>query len=469
MKSKKGLKRSETVWTCDYCGEEFDTKIKTDIHENKCKLNLKNKKYTLSFGRLFSRTFFAGIMSIIFFIAMMPFLIKADGLSFNAKADIGSINIKRIVVLYGLLTALFSYISFYKKNHRLTSLILIFCWVVGTLFSGFIFLYDKPNEQNLITTSTTTITEDSNKCDEQETLDNIKKCTYIIIRDDGGHGSGVSLKSGYLITNKHVIEGVKKLTTWFNNEEREIKIWNYSPTLDIAILKLPFDTIPCPWFDSSNLQLAETLYAVGWPNDSSGDSTITKGIYSRLNKYQDGLEFVQTDAPINPGNSGGPLVNKCGIVGINTLKDIWSNENLPRPLEGLGNALSSKILIPVIDQLITEGKLDISIPKQKTQPQNGRKYNPSPNIYLSRQNIQNYLNNLHSAIESWSTNNSRYSKSDVDNLLDSLRRQKAFCETLLSRVDDTKPATKDDIFMWDSVVKMSYESSSLAQKLNNNY
>ena len=31
-----------------------------------------------------------------------------------------------------------------------------------------------------------------------------------ILRDDGGHGSGVSIRKGFLVTNKHVIEGAKK-------------------------------------------------------------------------------------------------------------------------------------------------------------------------------------------------------------------------------------------------------------------
>lgn len=45
-------------------------------------------------------------------------------------------------------------------------------------------------------------------------------------------------------------------------------------------------------------------------------------------------------------------------------------------------------------------------------------------------------------------------------------RQIAFCETLLGRLSDGKRPTQDDLFMWDSVVKMSYESKALADRLN---
>jgi len=46
-KEKKNLKKEkyETVWTCDYCGEEFKTKKESDSHELKCIQNPKNKKF----------------------------------------------------------------------------------------------------------------------------------------------------------------------------------------------------------------------------------------------------------------------------------------------------------------------------------------------------------------------------------------------------------------------------------------
>gem|GEM_PF-1279388 len=397
---------------------------------------------------------------------MMPFLIKADNLPFDDKAEIGGVNMWRIVIFYGLFTTIFCLFAFLKKHFRMVAVFLIICWVVGTSFVVLVNNYNQnkknSNQESLILS----VIDERLKCDEKLTIINAKKCTYLISRDDGGHGSGVAVYKNYIVTNKHVVEGAKKLKTWINGNWQDISVWNYSPTLDIAILKLQNEVYSCPWFDSSRLQIAENLYVLGWPNIAEGDSTLTKGIYSRTNSYQDGFEFIQTDAPINPGNSGGPLFNQCGIVGINTVKEFWTNERLPRPLEGLGNALSSKTLIPVIEKLIKEGRDQTKIPvsKEKITEKN---YNPAPKIYLSRTNIQNYLNSLYSVKQSWVSHKGEYPKQDIDALLDSFDRQIAFCETLLSRVDDTKPANNDDIFMWDSVVKMSYESSSIAQKLNN--
>lgn len=44
MKNEKKLKEYETVWTCDYCGEEFKTKKESGKHESICKKNPTNKQ-----------------------------------------------------------------------------------------------------------------------------------------------------------------------------------------------------------------------------------------------------------------------------------------------------------------------------------------------------------------------------------------------------------------------------------------
>lgn len=287
------------------------------------------------------------------------------------------------------------------------------------------------------------------------------------MRDDGGHGSGFSVSKGYLVTNKHVIEGANKLTTWINGE-KELEVWNYSPTMDVAVLKLPFEVPVCDWYESSNLQIAETLYAVGWPQSPTGESTITKGVFSRLNKFDAGLEFIQTDAAINPGSSGGPLLSSCGVVGISTLKESWSNEELPRPLEGLGNALSSRILKPLIADLIEKGT-QTEIPKTNASIKKSNPQIPSQNPTLDMAEIQAYLSNLHSWKAAWQPYSQKLPNEEFYRLMDLFNRQIEFCSTLVNRLQSNNFASRDDLIMWDAVVKMSYEASVLADYLNTHH
>lgn len=433
-------------------------------HEDKYWLStVLNYRFTLS--SLLGRIMLTGILSIVFGLIAVPFMQSAEGRSFEEMARIGGINMWRFVVIYGLLTLSVIVFSFSKKRFRLTAIFLSICWMVGSFFVLIISTQNKQPANTTFSNSTLNggLITDRSQCDENKALDEGKWCTVTVMRDDGGHGTGFSIQKGFLITNKHVIEGANKLTTWLDGE-KELKVWNYSPTLDIAILKLPEDIPVCQWFDSSQLQMAESLYAIGWPVSPTGDSTITKGIFSRLNIFEDGLEFVQTDASINPGNSGGPLVNKCGVIGVNTLKEFWTEEQLPRPLEGLGNALSSKLVSSLAEELIKDGK-EMDVPQSTKKYQASSPYVPDNTPSLDVIVIRRHLERIRTAKESW--NNCPNCPNDqLERLRDSLTRQIMFCETLVQRLESGKPTSKDDLFMWDSVVKMSYESVEMARKLN---
>jgi len=343
------------------------------------------------------------------------------------------------------------------------------------------FLFPKKSSNNVSDVSSVQkkpapiLATDTSECNESSTLNTVKRCTVMVLRDDSGHGTGFSIRNGFVVTNKHVVEGAGELYVVSGGQKQKVALWNYSPTFDIAVLKLSqIGSVPtCTWQDSSTLSLAESLYAIGWPNEPGGDSTITKGIFSRINHYESGLEFIQTDAPLNPGNSGGPLVNRCGVVGVVTAKESWSNEKLPRPLEGLGNALSSHLIAPLVHNLIAEGK-DTAIPKS-TQAASSQSSTQSPSesidtpeakAQLDIDVLKKYLSQLKDARTSWEKGYDYLSREEVDPLIDSLNRQIVFCETLISRIESNASLTQDDLFMWDSVVRMSQESVSLSKKLN---
>lgn len=404
-------------------------------------------------------------LSVIFVLCSLPFQETASGtMSFFEKAAMGQRNFWKITYTYGILTALTTIIILFKKRFRVISLWLIIFWLV---LAGLTYQGEKKGNAGIYSDPEVSIIKDRRLCNEQESLKAAKACTFVVARDDGGHGSAVVFHKNYLITNKHVIEGAKSLKTWIDGGEQTLTVWNYSPTLDVAILKFPGKNgFSCKWFDSSQLQTAESLYAVGWPGELGGESTITKGIFSRLNKFEGGIEFIQTDAAINPGNSGGALVNQCGVVGINTLKEYWSNEQLPRPLEGLGNALSSNMLIPLVEKLINEGKENTLIPQTTTYAKSSAPNIPDSSPTLDLTEINRYLTKLRELKKSWEPMPSRAPKELWDQLMDSFTRQIMFCETLTQRLEGGKRPSQDDLYMWDSIVKMSYESEALTKRLN---
>jgi len=428
-------------------------------------INKERHTFAYKVGNLMTSGLLAIFLSVIFFFIMFPFMQVADGLSFAEKAKIGEINMWRIVIMYALLTTLISYFTFSKKIYKGLAVILIIFWIIG---SGLV-TYINTTDQNISfnTSNSSEYITNRNSCDLDVTLQKTKGCILRILRDDGGHGTGFIIKPGYLITNKHVIEGASKLTVYIE-EEMEVKVWNYSPDLDLAILKLPESSLTnsCNWFDSNQLKIAEELYTFGWPNDPTGDSTVTKGVYSRTNRYNDGTEDIQTDAPINPGNSGGPLVNECGVVGINTARADWTQEQSPRVIEGMGFALSSNFVHSKINKLINSGSLTKGIPNTTIyQVQNNFSSN-QPTYTLDIENIKSYLNDIYRVKSSWEQARGQVDSEKLDRLIDSFNRQIDFCNHLINKLSGGRVASGDDINLWEAVLKMSNESAALTYELN---
>jgi S1-C subfamily serine protease len=140
-----------------------------------------------------------------------------------------------------------------------------------------------------------------------------------------GQGSGVIVDTaGYIVTNNHVIDGVRTAEIQLSDGRRgTASVVGVDPLTDIAVLKTEMsDLTASQWGDSDELQVGDLVWALGSPYGLQ--KSITFGILSA--KERRGItgsrviqEFLQTDAAVNPGNSGGPLVNSEGkIVGINT-------------------------------------------------------------------------------------------------------------------------------------------------------
>lgn len=145
------------------------------------------------------------------------------------------------------------------------------------------------------------------------------------VKNVNGMGTGVVIDPrGYILTNYHVIDGIKNLIVNVGDIATTGTLVSYDHDTDLAIIKVDTDrAMPViPIGTSSDLMPAETVLAVG--NAYGYTDTCSKGIISHLKRQvpvsdtQVYYDLIQTDASINPGNSGGPLINLDGeMIGIN--------------------------------------------------------------------------------------------------------------------------------------------------------
>ena len=171
-------------------------------------------------------------------------------------------------------------------------------------------------------------------------------------------GSGVIIrKEGYILTNRHVVDGAEKLKVLFNDgTEFDGEIRGVDAQSDLAVIKIdPKDKeiVAARLADSDKTRVGEFAIAIGAPFELDYSVTFghvsAKGRSAILPDRRMDQDFLQTDANINPGNSGGPLVNIEGeVIGINTL--------IRGMQTGIGFAIPSNLAREISDKLITDGK-----------------------------------------------------------------------------------------------------------------
>ncbi|MEW4372411.1 S1C family serine protease [Paenibacillus kandeliae] len=187
--------------------------------------------------------------------------------------------------------------------------------------------------------------------------------------DESALGSGVIFRKeggkAYIVTNNHVISGADEVDAVMTDGTMlKANVVGADFISDIAVLSVDskdIDTIAAIG-DSDQLQLGETVMAIGNPLGFNG--TMTSGIISYDHRLipvslnQDGnydweQNVIQTDAAINEGNSGGALVNLRGeVIGINTMKISDTG------VEGLGFAIPMNEVMDYAKQLMAEGKIN---------------------------------------------------------------------------------------------------------------
>jgi len=174
-------------------------------------------------------------------------------------------------------------------------------------------------------------------------------------------GSGVVIcEEGYILTNRHVVDGADKIEVRFKDDSGAwypAQVRGVDSQSDLAVLKIEAKgkkLTVAKLADSDKTRVGEFAIAIGAP--FLLDYSVTFGHVSAKgrshiidNAPAMDQDFIQTDANINPGNSGGPLVNIDGeVIGINTLI---------RGLHtGIGFAIPANLVREVADKLVSEGK-----------------------------------------------------------------------------------------------------------------
>ncbi|MER2089524.1 MAG: trypsin-like peptidase domain-containing protein [Sporosarcina sp.] len=183
-----------------------------------------------------------------------------------------------------------------------------------------------------------------------------------------GSGSGVIYKidgdKAFIVTNNHVIEGAEKLEVSLEGGETTTATLIGKDALsDLAVLTIDakYAKTSLEFGDSDKLRAGDEVIAIGNPLGLDFSGTVTQGIVSAVDRSINvktsagewAMNVIQTDAAINPGNSGGALLNAAGqVIGINSLKISESG------VEGIGFAIPSNEVIPLIEEMTLNGQVE---------------------------------------------------------------------------------------------------------------
>ena len=204
--------------------------------------------------------------------------------------------------------------------------------------------------------------------------------------DSSAAGTGIIATSdGYIVTNKHVINGATKVTVILDDGTtyKDVEVVTTDPLNDVAFLKIKdvSDLNAATLGDSKTIHVGQQVIAIG---NALGEyqNTVTSGIISGTGRSvtaSDGsgqnsetlTDMIQTDAAINSGNSGGPLVNAAGeVIGINTATSTSA--------ENMGFAIPISSVKGMLAQLIENGKAErtyLGIYSLEITPEVAKEYN----------------------------------------------------------------------------------------------
>ena len=204
----------------------------------------------------------------------------------------------------------------------------------------------------------------------------VKLVRPAVVRIDTGSGTGSGAifetqgRTGYVITNHHVVEGSAEVNVTVNDsKDYRGTVLGTDPVRDLAVVRICCGSfLALSFSDASRLGPGDEVVAIGYALGLPGEATITLGIVSAMRYYPTlQSDVIQTDAAINPGNSGGPMLSMSGeILGINTFG--YEETQSGRPVEGVSFAISEKTVQQRIPALKTAEAAPTPTPTRRPSP-----------------------------------------------------------------------------------------------------
>ena len=140
----------------------------------------------------------------------------------------------------------------------------------------------------------------------------------------GLEGSGFAFAPGRVLTNAHVVAGVKSIQVVTEDGSAvDGEVVYFDPDMDLAVIDAPDLTVRALTFSDSAAR-GDSVVVMGYPENGGLEATparIRDELVAPGNDiYGEGSvvrEVLSLRANVRPGNSGGPVVNKDGqVVGV---------------------------------------------------------------------------------------------------------------------------------------------------------
>ena len=147
----------------------------------------------------------------------------------------------------------------------------------------------------------------------------------VLIQTETGFGSGFFITAGgLLLTDAHVVGHAKRVRVVTADKQARMiaDVLRTDRKRDVALLRvenMPAEMkIPVLPLRRALPRVAEDVYAIGAPDLTRLQDTVTKGIVSAIRfDRREEQSYIQSDVFVYPGNSGGPLLDTNGnVIGL---------------------------------------------------------------------------------------------------------------------------------------------------------